>query len=113
MHSKKNARRGIQVILAAVLSVIALVAAGLAGSGPVMAAGQTTVTVDGTSRNLDGTNVRRLANYLVLYTEGVNAGKVYYWEHDQLACLSEIVDTVDDLFPWLEARAKAGNTLVM
>ena len=53
------------------------------------------------------------SNYLVLYTEGVNAGKVYYWEHDQLACLSEIVDTVDDLFPWLEARAKAGNTLVM
>lgn len=49
----------------------------------------------------------------VLRTDGVDAGKVYFWCHEEPGFLGHIVDHVEDLFPWLEAQAKAGNTFVM
>ncbi len=49
----------------------------------------------------------------VLRTDGADAGKVFFWCHEELTFLNDIVDRVEDLFPWLEAEAKAGNTFVM
>ena len=53
------------------------------------------------------------ADYLVIRTDGVDTGKVFIWYHEEQTCLTDLEVQVGDLFPWLEARAKAGNTLVM
>ena len=53
------------------------------------------------------------ADYLVIRTDGLDAGKVFFWCHEELAYLSDLDVQVGDLFPWLEAQAKAGDTLVL
>ena len=53
------------------------------------------------------------ADYLVIRTDDVDAGKVFVWCHEELTCLTDLEVQVGDLFPWLEAQAKAGNTLVL
>lgn len=46
----------------------------------------------------------------LLRTDGPDAGAVYFWSHDQCALFERIVDSADQLFPWLRARAEAGST---
>lgn len=46
----------------------------------------------------------------LLRTDGPDAGAVYFWSHDQCALFEHIVDSPDQLFPWLRARAEAGET---
>lgn len=45
--------------------------------------------------------------------EGEDLGAVYFWSHDESAVFSRIADSVDQLFPWLEAQALGGNTFVL
>lgn len=71
-------RRFAPLALATVLAGAVFAAAGLASAPVSMAAGQTTVTVGSSTRALDGTNVRRLANYLVMYTAGATTGTNAY-----------------------------------
>lgn len=51
------------------------------------------------------------ADYLVIRTDGVDTGKVFIWYHEEQTCLTDLEVQVGDLFPWLEARAKAGKSL--
>ena len=44
----------------------------------------------------------------LLRTDGPDAGAVYFWSHDQCALFERMVDSPDQLFPWLQARAEAG-----
>ncbi|MDZ7863127.1 hypothetical protein [Acidovorax sp.] len=49
----------------------------------------------------------------VLRTQGPGAGGIYFWAHDECTVFSPIVDGADQLFPWLCARARAGETFVL
>ncbi len=49
----------------------------------------------------------------LLCTQGPNAGTVYFWAHDESTIFSPIVASADQLFPWLQAQAKAGSTFVL
>lgn len=49
----------------------------------------------------------------LLRLDGEDCGSVYLWGHEELASFEHVVDSVDKLFPWLEARAREGQTLVL
>ncbi|EJE53708.1 hypothetical protein PMI14_01397 [Acidovorax sp. CF316] len=49
----------------------------------------------------------------LLRTQGPGAGGIYFWAHDECTVFSPIVDRADQLFPWLQAQARAGSTFVL
>lgn len=49
----------------------------------------------------------------VLRMDGPGAGGIYFWAHDECTVFSPIVDSADQLFPWLQAQARAGATFVL
>lgn len=49
----------------------------------------------------------------LLRTDGPDAGTVYFWAHDECTVFSPVVASADQLFPWLRARAQAGDTFVL
>lgn len=46
----------------------------------------------------------------LLRTDGLDAGSVYFWSHDQCAVFTPVVGSADQLFRWLQAQAEAGST---
>lgn len=71
MGTKRWGPLALSVVMAA---AVFTAASGVGGAPASMAAGTTTVTVGGTSKALDGTDVRRLTNYLVMYTKPGGTG---------------------------------------
>lgn len=49
----------------------------------------------------------------LLRTDGPDAGAIYFWSHGECTVFSPIVASADQLFPWLQARAQAGDTFVL
>ena len=45
--------------------------------------------------------------------DGQEAGKVYFWGHDERAIFADITDSAAELFVYLEARAQEGQTFVL
>lgn len=49
----------------------------------------------------------------LLRLDGAQRGQVYFWGHDEMAMFDVITQRVEDLFAYLETRARAGETFVL
>lgn len=119
----------VRLLLIATAALLVLVLPG-GTVAPVMAAGQTTVTIDGVSRVVDGINVYRKTNFLVLYDpdHGASTGTNQYGFEAQVidGKVTKIENGVGNLTipvngyvlsghgtsrTWLKTRAQVGDTV--
>lgn len=132
MTGEKRTRGARLRLLAALLAAATAIVIGMNGANtPVLAAtGVTTVTIDGSSRQLDGQDVYRAANFLVMYTPAYGAStgtNAYGFEAAVVnGKVTQIADGVGNMAipatgyvlsghgtsrTWLKARAQVGDTV--
>lgn len=132
MGRDTNTRKARLRLLAALVAAATAVVIGMSGANsPVVAAsGVTTVTIDGSSHTVDGQDVYRSANFLVMYTPAYGAStrtNQYGFEAAVVnGKVTQIADGVGNMAipaggyvlsghgtsrTWLKARAQVGDTV--
>lgn len=130
-HYRPGARY--RLALAALVALTALVAGIIGTGGPALAVtGATTVAIDGSARTINGEDVTRVTNFLVLYTpaRGLRTGtNIYGFEAAVVAGkVTKVEDGIGNMpIPadgyvlsghgtsrtWLRARAQVGDTVAL
>jgi hypothetical protein len=129
----KNTRARVSAVLATVLSTVMVTAAllSLNSTDAVAVVGATTISIDGQSRAVDGENVRRATNFLVVYSNvGTRTGTNEFGTEVAVVNgkVTQVQTSVGNMLvpangyvlsghgtsnTWLKARAQVGDTVLV